>query len=427
LDNSAAGQTQSNGNHDVFRPLYRSALCRRVSRAGDSANTSWTREGNKNDYLYNAGNELNSNSQWYETFFRGYDPALGKFLQVDPMADKYASATTYNYAFNNPVVMNDPMGDDPNNPARGFQWWRYNQNGTPCDKGMQDAHAGGMAQQGRMYGSGYASSKSLSSLVNYLLNHTTDGGTWQNGSYRIFASSAEAYSSTVGSDGPQIYNYFCSCMVNAFDVLATNPANQNKNFRAWAQAAVNIYNTRAQLNSIGIAIQQGTQGSGPDFTKSNWALEIGGGLFGTMEGTAASQGYWLGKNGKYYPERWGGNQYTGSRAGVFKAANMYKWAGRGTVALTAVIGGIQTYNGYQMDGGQFGYNAQSAAAQTIGGIGGGMGGAVLGAEIGAGIGVWFGGVGAVPGAIIGGIVGGVVGGWGGSSLGEGAVNLYHGR
>jgi hypothetical protein len=69
---------------------------------------------------------------------------LGKFLQVDPMADKYASATTYNYAFNNPVVINDPMGDDAGNPARGFQWWMYNRNGTPRNQGMQDAHAGGM-------------------------------------------------------------------------------------------------------------------------------------------------------------------------------------------------------------------------------------------------------------------------------------------
>jgi hypothetical protein len=37
---------------------------------------------------------------------------LGKFLQVDPMADKYGSLTTYNYAGNNPVIFNDPMGDD---------------------------------------------------------------------------------------------------------------------------------------------------------------------------------------------------------------------------------------------------------------------------------------------------------------------------
>jgi hypothetical protein len=37
---------------------------------------------------------------------------LGKFLQVDPMADKYGSLTPYNYAGNNPVIFNDPMGDD---------------------------------------------------------------------------------------------------------------------------------------------------------------------------------------------------------------------------------------------------------------------------------------------------------------------------
>jgi hypothetical protein len=37
---------------------------------------------------------------------------LGKFLQVDPMADKYGSLTTYNYAGNNPVIFNDPNGDD---------------------------------------------------------------------------------------------------------------------------------------------------------------------------------------------------------------------------------------------------------------------------------------------------------------------------
>jgi RHS repeat-associated protein len=65
--------------------------------------------------LYNAGSELNATSQWYETFFRGYDPTLGRFLQVDPMATKYSSLTPYNYAFNNPVLWNDPLGDAPLN------------------------------------------------------------------------------------------------------------------------------------------------------------------------------------------------------------------------------------------------------------------------------------------------------------------------
>jgi RHS repeat-associated protein len=74
---------------------------------------SWTRDGSKNDYLYNAGNEMNSNTGWYETFFRGCDATLGKFLQTDPMADKYGSWTPYNYAFNDPVYWNDPSGADP--------------------------------------------------------------------------------------------------------------------------------------------------------------------------------------------------------------------------------------------------------------------------------------------------------------------------
>jgi RHS repeat-associated protein len=84
---------------------------------------SWTRDGSKNDYLYNAGNEMNSNTGWYETFFRGYDATLGKFLQTDPMADKYGSWTPYNYAFNDPVYWNDPMGDDASDASHGFNWY----------------------------------------------------------------------------------------------------------------------------------------------------------------------------------------------------------------------------------------------------------------------------------------------------------------
>jgi hypothetical protein len=38
---------------------------------GLQATTSWTRDSNKNNYLYNAGSELNPQTGWYETFFRG--------------------------------------------------------------------------------------------------------------------------------------------------------------------------------------------------------------------------------------------------------------------------------------------------------------------------------------------------------------------
>jgi RHS repeat-associated protein len=80
---------------------------------GLQTSTSWTREYTKdNNYLYNAANELNKTSGWYEMFYRGYDPAIGRMLQVDPYATMYASHTTYNYAVNNPVMMNDPSGGE---------------------------------------------------------------------------------------------------------------------------------------------------------------------------------------------------------------------------------------------------------------------------------------------------------------------------
>ena len=164
-----------------------------------------------------------------------------------------------------------------------------------------------------------------------------------------------------------------------------------------------------------------------DFSNSNHALNIGNGIYGAMGGLTSSQGYWLGNNGKYYSTNWGGNQYTRSRTGALKAANTYKLAGRAVVVGQVIIGGYSTYEGYVVDGGQFGYNAQRAAASSAGGIVFGVAGAEVGALLGATIGAAFGGVGVFPGAVIGGFGFGVGGSYLGSYLGESSVDNYHGR
>jgi RHS repeat-associated protein len=41
---------------------------------------------------------------------RMYDPALGRFWQIDPLADQYFPASPYNYTLNNPVNIIDPDG-----------------------------------------------------------------------------------------------------------------------------------------------------------------------------------------------------------------------------------------------------------------------------------------------------------------------------
>jgi RHS repeat-associated protein len=94
---------------------------------GMQTSESWTRTGTQpNKYLYNGGSELNGSTGNYEMFFREYDPALGRMNAVDPMASKYASLTPYNYAFNDPVTLNDPTGADPYyQDVPGYQNYPY--------------------------------------------------------------------------------------------------------------------------------------------------------------------------------------------------------------------------------------------------------------------------------------------------------------
>jgi len=81
---------------------------------------SWTRFDTKpNQYLYNAGSELNAKTGSYEMYFRNYDPAIARMSGVDVMAESYASLTPYQYANNDPVYWNDPTGAY----AGGDEWW----------------------------------------------------------------------------------------------------------------------------------------------------------------------------------------------------------------------------------------------------------------------------------------------------------------
>ena len=68
---------------------------------------------------FNRGVELEEDYgvNLYSTFYRQYDPQIGRFGGVDVLSEKSITMSVYGFAGNNPVMFNDPFGNEKTLPT----------------------------------------------------------------------------------------------------------------------------------------------------------------------------------------------------------------------------------------------------------------------------------------------------------------------
>jgi RHS repeat-associated protein len=153
---------------------------------------------------FNGGVELEEDYgvNLYSTFYREYDPQIGRFNGVDILSERSAGVSTYQFGINNPISFNDPMGNEAVQQDYSAQWDEILNNLWDGADGLGGGYGGTWSPSGGGGGGGtysyFGSDAEAFTAGGNCLDHFNGWGS--NGSATSFGAAQNAYYTNGGND-----------------------------------------------------------------------------------------------------------------------------------------------------------------------------------------------------------------------------------
>lgn len=211
-----------------------------------------------NKFLYNGKELIEDNGlQYYDYGARMYDATIGRFLNIDPIIEKWPDHTPYNYAFSNPTTLIDLWGLQGVNPNEMSNW-------------MVNNPMGAIAEGFRQYFDAAASLLTVKSGVSY--SEKQNVKEFKSGTFTTSSSSLKSTKAEATFDASKVFDFSGNNQVsldqlNPFSFDVSNSV-----------AAVEDVKTTVSINGVPVNLSssQSTDNSGNHIVSNKIGVGISG-------------------------------------------------------------------------------------------------------------------------------------------------------